>query len=319
MTLRRSSPELLTVSGSAPASSTTSEQVASKPTPLTAEGAMAASAIALRTEAAQAAQISDDDCSTTLPASCQTVIGCRAVASRLPVSSNTPARALDVPTSMPMKACRIATPSQISTSSPARIAAIDEDDAPGHQACGVGRQKQHDGGNFIALPHPGHRRAADPGIVHLRVAFDECIEGRRDVSRRHGIDAHAARAPLGRERLREMVHCGLRSVVVALLLRLVDDEAGHRTDVDNGTRLCLQHVLAEGTTTPERSIEIDVDDVEPMFVGYLLGRCLASRNACIIDEDIDPAVTGRQLIGDLGDTVRVRYIHNNGLAIGRAH
>src|SRR6202163_3098758 len=158
MTLRRSSPELLTVSGSAPASSTTSEQVASKPTPLTAEGAMAASAIALRTEVAHAAQISDDDCSTTLPASCQTVIGCRAVASSFPVSSNTPARALDVPTSMPIKACLIATPSKISASSPARIASVDENDAAGHQACGVRRQKQDDRGDFVDLPHPGHRR-----------------------------------------------------------------------------------------------------------------------------------------------------------------
>src|ERR1700688_4867786 len=105
MTLRRSSPDALAVTGTPAASSTTSEQVASKPMPLTATGGRAASAMAARTEAAQAAQISDDDCSTTPPASCQTVIGCRAVASKVPFSSNTPARALDVPTSTPMKAC----------------------------------------------------------------------------------------------------------------------------------------------------------------------------------------------------------------------
>jgi hypothetical protein len=35
------------------------------------------------------------------------VIGRRAVASRVPFPSNTPARALDVPTSTPMKACLI--------------------------------------------------------------------------------------------------------------------------------------------------------------------------------------------------------------------
>src|ERR1700736_4460602 len=105
MTLRRSSPDVLTDSGLPAASTTTREQVASKPMPLTAEGGRAASTIAARTEAAQAAQISDDDCSTTLPASCQTVIGCRAVASKVPFSANIPARALDVPTSTPMKAC----------------------------------------------------------------------------------------------------------------------------------------------------------------------------------------------------------------------
>src|SRR3981189_1983880 len=134
MTFRRSSPELLTVSGLAAASSTTSEHVASKPRPLTAEGGIAACTIAVRTEVAHAAQISEDDCSTTLPASCQTVIGCRAVANRAPFSSKTPARALDVPTSTPMKACLIPIPFKKRASLPARISPIDENHAPGHQA-----------------------------------------------------------------------------------------------------------------------------------------------------------------------------------------
>src|SRR6266446_5594644 len=223
MTFLRSSLELHTVSGWAPASSTTSEQVASNPRPLTAEGGMAASPIAARTEAAHADQISDDDCSTTPPPSCHSVIGCRAVDSKVPFSSNTPARALDVPTSMPMKACCIATPLQISASSPARITSINEDNTPGHQAGGVGRQEQDDGCYLVDLPHPRHRRTADPGIIHLRAVFDECVEGRCDISRRHSIDTDAARAPFGRQRLGQMVHCGLGGVVVALLLRLVDD------------------------------------------------------------------------------------------------
>src|SRR6202051_5215088 len=169
MMLRRSSPDVLTVSGLAPASSTTSEQVASKPMPLTAEGGSAASAIAALTEATHAAQISDDDCSTTLPASCQTVIGRRAVANRVPVSSNTPARALDVPTSTPTKARLIPLPFKIRASLPARIAPIDENDASGHQACGVGCQKKDDGRNLVDLPHSGHRRTADPCIIHPRI------------------------------------------------------------------------------------------------------------------------------------------------------
>src|SRR6476660_3481692 len=144
MIFRRSSPDALTVSGLAPASSTTSEHVASKPMPLTAEGGSAASAMAARTEAAHAAQISEDDCSTTLPASCQTVIGWRAVASSVPFSSNTPARALDVPMSMPMKACLIPILLIIRASLPAGIASIDDNDTSGHQARRVRRQEQHD-------------------------------------------------------------------------------------------------------------------------------------------------------------------------------
>src|SRR5947209_8567716 len=227
MTFRRSSPDPLTVNGPPVASSTTSEHVASKPTPRTAEGASAASSIAVRTAAAHAAQISEDDCSTMPPASCQTVIGCRADASKLPFSSNIPARALDVPTSMPINACLIATPLKISVISPARIASVDENDASCHQARGIRCQKQDDRGNFVDFSHPRHRRTADPGIVHPRVVFDERIEGRRDVSWRHGVDAYAAGTPFGCKRLREMVHCSLRGVIVTLLLWFVDDEAGH--------------------------------------------------------------------------------------------
>src|SRR5882672_221303 len=246
MTFRLKSPELLTVSGLPAASATTSEQVASKPMPLTADAGSAASAMAARTAVAQAAQISAEDCSATLPASCHTVIGCRAVASRVPFSSKIPARALDVPTSMPTKACCITTPFQISASSPARITSVNEDNTSGHQAGGVGRQEQDDGCNLVDLPHSRHRRTADPGIIHLRAVFDECVKGRCDISRRHRVDTDAARAPLGGERLGQMVHRSLRGVVVALLLRLVDDEAGHRSDVHNGTGLRAEHVLAEG-------------------------------------------------------------------------
>src|SRR5947209_19334856 len=107
MMLRRASPDVLTVSGLAPASSTSSEHVASKPVPLTAEGGTAASAIAAQPVAAHAAQISEDDCSTTLPASCQTVIGCRAGANIFLFSSYTLARALDVPSSTRLNACLV--------------------------------------------------------------------------------------------------------------------------------------------------------------------------------------------------------------------
>ena len=62
-------------------------------------------AIAARIAATQAAQMSEEDCSTMSPASCHVAIWCRAVATSAPFSSKMPARALAVPTSTPMKAC----------------------------------------------------------------------------------------------------------------------------------------------------------------------------------------------------------------------
>src|SRR5580693_2953052 len=102
ITLRCGSPDVLTETGSPSGASTTSEQVASKPMPLTASAEIAASASAVRTAVTQALQILSEDCSTMSPASCQVLIGCLAIPSSFPVSSNTPALVLEVPTSTPI-------------------------------------------------------------------------------------------------------------------------------------------------------------------------------------------------------------------------
>src|SRR6516164_7838218 len=233
MTLRLLSPDMLTVSGSPLRSSTTSEQVASNPMPLTGSGEIPASAIAPRTAAAQASQMSDEDCSTMSPASCQTWIGRFAVPSRVPSSSKIPARVLEVPTSMPIKACRISAPVSFDASLPACVAAIDKNNTSSHQARRLGSKEKNDGCDLVYLPQPRHRRAAHPGVVHTGVAFDEGIEGRFDISGGNRIDPHAARGPLGGKRFGQMVHRGFGGVVIALLLRLVDDKPRHRTNIDN--------------------------------------------------------------------------------------
>ena len=159
-------------------------------------------------------------------------------------------------------------------------------------------------------PMPGHRGAADPGIVHLRTVLDECIERRRDIGRRHRIDADAARAPFGRQRLGQMVHRGLRGIVVTLFLRLVDDEPRHRADIDDGARSRRQHVPAEGAAAPEGAVEVDVDHIEPVFVGDLFGRRLAAGDAGIVDENVDLAVTRHQFIRGLGDAAGIRDVQD---------
>ena len=125
------------------------------------------------------------------------------------------------------------------------------------------------------------------------IALDEGVERRLDIGRRHGIDAHAAGAPFGGERLGQMMHRGLRGVVVALLLRLVDDEARHRADIDDGAGFRLEHVAAEGAAAPEGAVEVDVDDVQPVLVGDLFRRRFAARDAGIVDQDVDLAVPRR--------------------------
>src|SRR5229473_5071382 len=74
-------------------------------------------------------------------------------------------------------------------------------------------------------------------------------------------------------------------------------------------------MLAKGAATPERAVEIDVDDVQPMLIGYLFSRGLAPRDARIVNENIDLSVPRRQLIRYLGDACGIRYIHNDDLGI----
>src|SRR3984893_14576877 len=74
-------------------------------------------------------------------------------------------------------------------------------------------------------------------------------------------------------------------------------------------------MLAEGAAAPERAVEIDVDDVQPVFVGDLFGGRFASRDPCIIDEDIDLAVPCRKLIRHLGDASGIRHVHDDDLGI----
>src|SRR6516164_2864277 len=187
MTLRLLSPELLTVSGAPLRSSTTSEHVASKPMPLTTSGDSAASAMAARTDVAQAFQISAEDCSTISPASCHVRIGLRAVASRFPCSSKIPARVLDVPTSIPIKTWRMVAPVNSDASLPASVAAIDKNDAAGHQTRRIRGKEQHHGRNLLDLAEPGHGRAADPGVVHAGIALHEGVQRGFDIGRRHRI------------------------------------------------------------------------------------------------------------------------------------
>ncbi len=91
-----------TGSGLPPSPSTTSEQVASKPSPATWAGAIAARASAARTAVQTACQMSVLDCSTIAPRSWNTRMSCRAEATIRPAASKMPARALPVPTSMPI-------------------------------------------------------------------------------------------------------------------------------------------------------------------------------------------------------------------------
>ena len=87
-----------------------------------------------------------------------------------------------------------------------------------------------------------------------------------------------------------MMHRRLRGIVEGLRLRLVDDEARHRADIDDRARALLQHLLAEGAAAPEQAVDIDIHMEAPVLVGGVLGADVALGDAGIVDQNVDAAV-----------------------------
>jgi hypothetical protein len=86
--------------------------------------------------------------------------------------------------------------------------------------------------------------------------------GQRDNkrTRRDAVHADVVLGPLSAKRLAELDNTSLGCVVARLLLRVVDDGAGHGRDQDDGSRLaCSHHSLTNGLRHQEGSGQVDVD------------------------------------------------------------
>src|SRR3546814_16546387 len=86
------------------------------------------------------------------------------------------------------------------------------------------------------------------------------------------------------------MHRRLRRVVIALRLRPVDDEAGHRPDIDDAPPPRLQHVPPDSARTPEAAVEVHREHLPPMLVGDLPRPGFAARGPCIVDQDVDTPI-----------------------------
>ena len=87
-----------------------------------------------------------------------------------------------------------------------------------------------------------------------------------------------------------MVNRRFGGVVVGLFLRAVDDEAGHRTDIDNAAGAAIDHAFPESAAAPEDPVQVDVDDFLPDLVRHCLRRMIRDGDSRIVDQDIDASV-----------------------------
>src|SRR4051812_35150235 len=102
-----------------------------------------------------------------------------------------------------------------------------------------------------------------------------------------------------------MMDRSFRRIVVALRLRSVDNKSRHRTQIDDRAAPGGYHLPPERAAAPEHAIEIDVDDVEPMFVSDVLGPYTCAGDTCIADQDVDVAKSAVKPIRDLSDLTRI--------------
>ena len=101
-------------------------------------------------------------------------------------------------------------------------------------------------------------------VVHpdtlLSVKSGNTVESGVHVAGRDGVDANVVASPLGSEGLGELNDSGLGGVVAGLLLRVVDNGARHRGDVDHGaTSLELDHLLTNSLGDEESAGDVDVE------------------------------------------------------------
>lgn len=87
------------------------------------------------------------------------------------------------------------------------------------------------------------------------------------------------------------MHGGLGCVVIGLFLRFVDDEARHGADIDDHAVFLGQHLFAKFAAAPECAVQVDVNDVEPMFIGDGFGRGFGTCDTGIVDQNINAAFT----------------------------
>ena len=109
------------------------------------------------------------------------------------------------------------------------------------------------------------RGVIDPDAL-LSLEGRDTVEGGVHVAGRDGIDANAVASPLSGERLRELDNGSLGSVVARLLLWVIDNRAGHGSNVDDAAAGAeTNHLTADGLVDQEAAVHVDVDETTELL------------------------------------------------------
>src|SRR5580693_3065521 len=175
-------------------------------------------------------------------------------------------------------------------------AAVERKVGAGGKGGVIAHQPVDDGGDFIRLAEALDRYRADNLLQALRL--DGTHHVGPDVTRRDGVDRHAARCDFLGKSHGEAVDAGLGRRIVGLpeLATLPVD----RGNVDDASPATLDHAVDHLLGDVKEGVEVGLDDGVPCLVGHLLEGAVA-RDTGIVDQDIDGSHLGpHRLEGTLG-------------------
>ena len=154
-----------------------------------------------------------------------------------------------------------------------------------------------------------HRYAAAPGVHELLgyVGRHLCLH----ESRGHHVDAYVACGELLGAALAEAYDGGFGGCVVGLVV--VARDAHHRADVDYGAVSLAPHGGLYGLGHAEDAFEVGVHHAVELLLCHAFDGAVVG-DACVVDEDVDLAEVGEDLLDEgLGGVV---VGHVGGVAFG---
>lgn len=192
----------------------------------------------------------------------------------------------------------------MSTHLPRSVPAINDNVGPGGVRASIAGQIDVGALEFLSLSVAAEGDHAVPHALDLLV--DKVREARVDVAGGDRVDAGKV-APLVGERLGQVDAAGLGDVVRRLLLREVGDEAAHAGGDDEGARLALAEVEADGAGAVEGAVQVRVDDLIPGLDGRFEDARVGGP-AGVGDEDVDAAEFLDDVVDQLLDVAVVAHV-----------
>lgn len=192
---------------------------------------------------------------------------------------------------------------------PRGIPTINDDISPRSVRTSITRQIDIRALELLSLGIAAQRDHLMPHFLHLLI--HKVRKPRVDVARRDAVDAGEI-PPLVRQRLGQMDAPGLGDVVRRLLLRVVGNVARHGRGDDEGARLALAEMQADGAGAVEGAREVGPDDLVPRLDGGIQDAGVGGA-ARVGDEDVDAAEVLDHGLDELGHVRVVAHVALVGL------